>query len=42
MYLSISERKPIGNAIITCLNQNQSDKRSSKGKEADIAVLKIL
>ena len=42
MYLSISERKPIGNAIITCLKQKQSVKRSSKGKEAARAVFKIL
>ena len=42
MKLSISNKKPIGNAIITCLNKKQAIKRVHKGKEAATAVLDIL
>jgi 6,7-dimethyl-8-ribityllumazine synthase len=41
--LSINNKKPIGNGIITCLNQKQAKIRSKlKGKESAIAVLKVL
>ena len=42
MQLSINYKKPIGNAIITCLNHKQAIKRANKGKEAAIAVLEVL
>ena len=42
MQISINEKKPIGNGIITCFNKDQAFKRSDKGKEAAIAVLRIL
>ena len=42
MKLSILHKKPIGNAIITCLNKDQAEKRADKGKEAVEAVLEIL
>ena len=42
MRLSVVSKKPIGNGIITCLNQNQAKKRKKKGAEAARAVLAIL
>jgi len=42
MKLSILHKKPIGNAIITCLNDDQAEKRTDKGKEAAKAVLEVL
>jgi 6,7-dimethyl-8-ribityllumazine synthase len=42
MELSILHKKPIGNAIITCLNDEQAKKRTDKGKEAAKAVLEVL
>ena len=42
MNLSIQNKKPIGNGIITCLNKNQAFKRINKGKEATQATLQIL
>jgi len=42
MNLSISSKKPIGNAILTCNNNKQSMKRSNKGREAAIAVIDVL
>ena len=42
MKLSILHKKPIGNAIITCLNKDQAEKRADKGKEAAEAVLEVL
>ena len=42
MNLSILSKKPIGNAILTCLNDKQSMQRSIKGKEAAIAVIDVL
>jgi len=42
MNLSIENKKPIGNGIITCLNMNQAIKRKMKGKEASRAVLSVL
>ena len=42
MKLSILHKKPIGNAVITCLNDDQAEKRADKGKEAAKAVLEVL
>ena len=42
MRLSIKNKKPIGNGIITCLNLKQALARRKKGEEAAIAVLSIL
>ena len=42
MKLSISNKKPIGNAIITCLNKKQALNRVHKGEEAASAVLDLL
>ena len=42
MQISIDEKKPIGNGIITCFNKNQAMSRLDKGKEAAKAVLKVL
>ena len=42
MKLSVDNKKPIGNGIITCLNMNQAIKRKNKGKEASRAVISIL
>jgi 6,7-dimethyl-8-ribityllumazine synthase len=38
MHLSITYKKPIGNAVITCLNKKQANERLNKGCEASIAV----
>tara|TARA_B100000575_G_C22614900_1_gene382554 strand:- start:54 stop:443 length:390 start_codon:yes stop_codon:yes gene_type:complete len=42
MYLSINNKKPIGNGIITCLNVRQAKARKKKGAEAAVAVNSIL
>ena len=42
MTLSIDYKKPVGNGIITCLNQDQAEARSKKGREAAEAVISIL
>lgn len=42
MQLSITYKKPIGNAILTCLNIQQAIKRYGKGKEAVDAVCDVL
>ena len=42
MKLSVDNKKPIGNGIITCLNMNQAIKRKKKGTEAAKAVKYIL
>ena len=42
MEISINNKKPVGNGIITCLNFKQAVKRKLKGKEAAEAVLSIL
>ena len=47
MHLAITNKKPIGNGIITCLNKKQADERSNllkknKGGEAARAVLAVL
>ena len=42
MNLSIDNKKPIGNGIITCLSHKQAKVRKKKGAEATKAVLSIL
>tara|TARA_B110000971_G_scaffold214310_1_gene246224 strand:+ start:1073 stop:1465 length:393 start_codon:yes stop_codon:yes gene_type:complete len=42
IQLSILHKKPIGNAVLTCLNKKQAMLRSNKGYEAVIAVLDVL
>ena len=42
MKLSVESKKPIGNAIITCLNMKQAIARKKKGLEAANAVLSVL
>ena len=42
IQLSILHKKPIGNAIITCLNEKQAKLRANKGCEAVIAVSEVL
>ncbi len=42
IQLSISSKKPVGNAILTCLNINQVKKRVNKGKEALDAIIDVL
>ena len=42
MKLSVENKKPIGNGIITCLNMKQAIKRKHKGKDASKAVMSVL
>ena len=42
MKLSIENKKPIGNGIITCLNIRQAIARKKKGREAALAVTSVL
>ena len=42
MSLSISSKKPIGNAVLTCLTKKQAAERVAKGEEAANAVIDIL
>ena len=42
MDISVSQKKPIGNGIITCLNMKQAKARKSKGTEAANAVFSVL
>ena len=42
VQISILHKKPIGNAILTCLNKSQAKVRASKGFEAAIAVCDVL
>ena len=42
MKLSIENKKPIGNGIITCLNMRQAIARKQKGREAANAVISVL
>ena len=42
MQLSILNKKPIGNAVITCLDKEQAKMRIIKGEEAASAVLDLL
>ena len=42
MKLSIENKKPIGNGIITCLSMRQANARKNKGREAAQAVISVL
>ena len=42
MNLSVDNKKPIGNGIITCLNLKQAKARYKKGKEAAQAVISVI
>ena len=42
MKLTIDNKKPIGNGIITCLNMKQAIARKRKGREAAQAVISVL
>ena len=42
MGISVSQKKPVGNGIITCLNMKQAKARKNKGAEAANAVVTIL
>ena len=42
MDISVSQKKPVGNGIITCLNMKQAKARKGKGAEAAMAVVSIL
>ena len=42
MDLSVSQKKPVGNGIITCFNMKQAKARKNKGAEAASAVISIL
>ena len=42
MNISVSQKKPVGNGIITCLNMKQAKVRKNKGAEAANAVISIL
>ena len=42
MQISITEKKPIGNAILTCFNKNQAKDRFNIGAEAVKAVIAVL
>ena len=42
MHLSIINKKPIGNGIITCINMKQAVARKKKGAEAAKAVITVL
>jgi len=42
MNLSTTHGKPIGNAILTCINKDQAAVRFEKGKEAAEAVISVL
>ena len=42
ILLSILHKKPIGNAVLTCLNKRQAKKRDNKGYEAALAVTEVL
>ena len=42
MEISVKNKKPIGNGILTCLNKKQAKKRGKKGLEAAKAVKAVL
>ena len=42
MDISVSQKKPVGNGIITCLNMKQAIARKSKGAEAANTVFSVL
>ena len=42
MNISVGQKKPVGNGIITCLNMKQAIARKKKGAEAANAILSVL
>tara|TARA_B100000780_G_C20953995_1_gene380622 strand:- start:371 stop:763 length:393 start_codon:yes stop_codon:yes gene_type:complete len=42
IQLMLLHKKPIGNAVLTCLNKKQAMQRSSKGFEAVLAVSEVI
>ena len=42
MNMSVDQKKPVGNGIITCLNMKQAKARKNKGAEAANAIVTIL
>tara|TARA_B100000945_G_scaffold14486_1_gene10904 strand:+ start:230 stop:625 length:396 start_codon:yes stop_codon:yes gene_type:complete len=42
MQISVAQKKPIGNSIITLFNKDQATQRFDRGKEAARAVLEVL
>ena len=42
MKISVDNKKPVGNCILTCFNYKQALIRKSKGKEAALALNSIL
>ena len=42
MNISVDQKKPVGNGIITCLNMKQAKERKKKGAEAANAIISIL
>jgi len=42
MKISTNEKKPIGNAILTCFNEKQAKDRHDRGSEAAKAVIAVL
>ena len=42
MNISVNNKKPIGNCILTCFNYKQALARKNKGKEAALALNSIL
>ena len=42
MDISVNNKKPVGNGIITCLSMKQAKARKQKGAEAAKAVISIL
>ena len=42
MHLSIANKTPIGNSIITLFKKNQASKRFEKGKEAATGIIEVL
>ena len=42
MNMSVDQKKPVGNGIITCLNMKQAKERKKKGAEAANAIISIL
>ena len=42
IQLSLLHKKPIGNAILTCMSEKQARARAKKGYEAAVAVSEVL
>ena len=42
MYLSVDNKKPVGNCVLTCFNYKQALSRKNKGEEAAFALNSIL